>query len=130
MLDAFLEALTGRRLGGALLVLAGVIVAGAVLWPSRDGDGAPKPPRVQPVRIVSVPQLGMAFAYPSTWSRSVSGEVIRLHAPDGAVLTFASPIAGRHDKQVKADAMAALRERFAPAKVVNQSPAKLGARPA
>ena len=37
MLDRFLDALTGRRLGGALFVLGGLIVAGAVLS-ARGGD--------------------------------------------------------------------------------------------
>ena len=39
---------------------------------------------VQRARIVSVPQLGLTFAYPATWSRDVSGTVIRLRAPQGA----------------------------------------------
>ena len=36
MLDRFIAALTGRRLGGALFVLLGVIVAAVVLWPEGD----------------------------------------------------------------------------------------------
>ncbi|MEA2613744.1 MAG: hypothetical protein QOI52_1703, partial [Chloroflexota bacterium] len=75
MLDRFLEALTGRRVGGALFVLAGLIVAGVVL--SRD-DPPPAKPKVQPARLVSVPQLGLAFAHPRTWKRTVAGQVIRL----------------------------------------------------
>jgi hypothetical protein len=130
MLDAFLEALTGRRLGGALFVLAGLLVAGIVLWPSDDGDGGPaRTVKVQPARIVSVPQLGLAFAYPSTWSRTLSGRVIRLQSPRAtAVMTFSSPIDGRHVDQVMADAKDALRQRYAPAKIVQAGPAKLGAR--
>lgn len=130
MLDRFLEALTGRRLGGALFVLAGLIVAGVVLWPSDDGggDGA-KRNAVQRARIVSVPQLGLTFAYPATWSRDVSGTVIRLRAPKGAAsVTFATPVEGRHDARVKAATLKALRERYAPAKVLEDGPAKLGSR--
>jgi hypothetical protein len=129
VLDAFLEALTGRRLGGALFVFAGLVLAAVVVWPSGDGDRT-QTTKVQPARIVSVPQLGLSFAYPSTWERSVSGEVIRLFAPDGSVLTFATPVGGRYDKRVKAESEQALRTRFAPASIVHEGPAKLGARPA
>ncbi len=132
MPDWLLDALTGRRLGGALFVLAGLIVAGVVLWPSSDdnaADEANRKAKVQPARIVSVPQLGLAFAYPATWSRSVSGRVIRLQAPRGAAsMTFASPVDGRHTDEVKADTKDALRKRYAPAKIVKEGPAKLGSR--
>ena len=128
MPERFLDALTGRRLGGALFVLAGVIVAGFVLWPDDDGDRL-KAPGLQPARIVSVPQLGLTFAYPSTWSRTVSGQVIRLHAPRrAAVMTFSSPVRGRETDRVKADTKNALRKRYAPANVVKEGPAKLGSR--
>src|SRR4051812_17836542 len=102
MLDRALDALTGRRLGGALFVLAGIVVAIAVLQAGGGGaDDGPRRGAVQPARIVSVPQLGLTFAYPSTWSRDVSGTVIRLHAPKGAaVMTFATPVEGRHDERV------------------------------
>lgn len=126
MLDRFLDALTGRRVGGALFVLAGIVVAIAVLS-ARGGDG--KRGAVQRARIVSVPQLGLTFAYPATWSRDVSGTVIRLRAPRSvAVMTFASPVEGRYDARLKADTLAALRKRYAPAKVLRDGPAKLGAR--
>lgn len=130
MLDRFLDALTGRRLGGALFVLAGLIVAGAVLWPGDDGgDGGAKGNAVQRARIVSVPQLGLTFAYPATWSRDVSGTVIRLRAPrSAAAMTFATPVEGRHDERVKDATLQALRERYAPAKVLREGPAKLGSR--
>jgi hypothetical protein len=130
VLDSLLDALTGRRLGGALFVLAGLIVAGIVLWPGDDGGGDAQPARgVQPARIVSVPQLGLTFAYPSTWSRTVSGLVIRLKAPAGAaVLTFSSPVRGRETDRVKADTKAALHKLFAPTKIVHEGPAKLGPR--
>ena len=130
MLDRFLEALTGRRLGGALFVLAGLIVAGVVLSPGDDdaGDGAERG-AVQRARIVSVPQLGLTFAYPATWSRDVSGAVIRLRAPrNAAAMTFAAPVEGRHDKRLKADTLRALRERYAEVKVLRDGPAKLGTR--
>lgn len=128
MLDRFLDALTGRRLGGALFVLTGLIVAGFVLWPGGDEDRAPKA-KIQPVRLVSVPQLGLAFAHPSTWSRTASGPVIRLRSPDGsAVLTFSSPVGGRQPKRVKDELSKALRKRFKPAKMVDKGSGKLGKR--
>lgn len=130
MLDTFLDALTGRRLGGALLVLGGVVVAAIVLWPHGGAGKHARAERVQPARIVSVPQLGLAFAYPSTWSRSVSGRVIRLRGPRGALLTFATPVEGRHTEQVSAQTKAALARSFAPATVVHEGTARLGARPA
>jgi hypothetical protein len=127
MRDAYLDALTGRRLGGALFVLCGLILAAYVLWPSGDGDR--KPPKIQPVRIVSVPQLGLAFAHPRTWKRTIAGRVIRLRSPDGAaVLTFASPTTGSHSKEVKAQLKSLLRKRFGDAKIVHDGPAKLGRR--
>jgi hypothetical protein len=127
VLDRFLDALTGRRLGGALFVLCGLVLAAAVLWPRGDGDGAPA--RIQPARLVSVPQLGLAFAHPRTWARTVVGRVIRLRSPDGsAVLTFASPVEGRHTQQVEGDLKRALHTRFAPATIVRNGPAKLGTR--
>lgn len=127
MLDRILDALTGRRLGGALFVLAGLIVAGVVLWP--DGSDRPRARGIQPTRIVSIPQLGLTFAYPSTWERTVSGLVVSLHAPaGGAVMTFSSPVKGRETDRVLADTKDALRKRFAPAKIVHKGPAKLGSR--
>ncbi len=130
MLGRFPQALTGRRLGGALFVLGGVLVAAVVLGPFGDPEPSGKP-KIQPVRLVSVPQLGIAFAHPRTWSRSVSGRVIRLSGPDRtATLTIASPIAGRHTQQGKDDLEAALRRRLRPAKIVRDGPAKIGRRPA
>jgi hypothetical protein len=129
MLDRFLDALTGRRLGGALFVLTGIVVAIAVLQARGSGDDGARAGAVQRARIVSVPQLGLTFAYPATWSRDVSGTVIRLHAPkDAAVMTFATPLAGRQDARVKAAALKALRDRYAPAKVLREGPASLGTR--
>lgn len=129
MLDGFLDALTGRRLGGALFVLAGLIVAGVVLWPGDDGGKGGDRDAVQRARIVSVPQLGLTFAYPATWSRDVSGTVIRLRAPrNAAAMTFSTPLAGRHDARVKDVTLEALRKRYAPSKVLREGPAKLGAR--
>ena len=123
------EALTGRRLGGALFVLGGIVVAAIVLWPS--GDREPSKRGIQPVRLVSVPQLGIAFAHPRAWSRSIAGRVIRLRSPDrAATLTVASPLAGRHTRQVKGDLRATLREALRPAKIVRDGPAKIGRRPA
>ncbi len=127
MPDRFLDALTGRRLGGALFVLCGLIVAGVVLWPSDDGDDRAPKAKIQPVRLVSVPQLGLAFAHPSTWSRTTSGSVLRLRSPDGsALLTFASPLEGRQPARVKDALKEALRKRYRPAKIVDDGKGKLG----
>jgi hypothetical protein len=133
VLDGFLAALTGRRLGGALLVLAGIVVAVVVLWPGGDDDGSHHPgtQATQPVRIVSVPQLGLAFACPATWSRSVSGDVIRISSPaDAAVMTFASPVQGRHTERVTSETKQALGKQFAPVTIAHEGPGKLGAKPA
>lgn len=131
MPDRFLDALTGRRLGGALFVLCGLIVAGVVLWPSDDGEQDRAKATIQPVRLVSVPQLGLAFAHPSTWTRTISGSVIRLRSPDGsAVLTFSSPVRGRQSTRVKDELSKALRKRFKPAKILDEGPGKLGKRKA
>jgi hypothetical protein len=128
VLDTFLNALTGRRLGGALFVLAGIVVAIAVLQARGGGDDAGTG-AVQRARIVSVPQLGLTFAYPATWSRDVSGTVIRLRAPrEAAVMTFATPVEGRRDALVKSATLEALRMRYAPAKVLREGPARLGSR--
>jgi len=128
MLERLTDALTGRRLGGALFVLCGLIVAALVL--SRDDGGSDRPAKKsQPVRIVSLPQLGLAFAHPRTWKRTVSGRVIRLRSPDqGTVLTFSSPLAGSHTQPVKRALKAALRKRFAPTRVVRDGPGRLGSR--
>jgi hypothetical protein len=127
MADKYLDALTGRRLGGALFVLLGLVVAAIVLWP--EGDDAGKPPKIQAVRIVSVPQLGITFAHPRTWKRTVSGTVIRLRSPErAAVLTFASPTAGRYTDRLKADLKAVMRKRFDDVRFVHEGPAKLGSR--
>jgi len=116
-------ALTRRRLGGAVLLLAGLIVAGIVLWPSSD------PPQTKPlaVRIVSIPPLGIGFVHPKTWTRTVSGETIRLTSPDGTlVLIFSSPFDKPGAEFAKHEAKAALLKRFAPAKVVHEGRSPLG----
>jgi hypothetical protein len=122
------DALTRRRLGGAVLVLAGLAVATFVLWPDGGSDANRKPPE-QPVRLVSVPQLGLAFAHPSTWKQSIEGRVLRLRSKDGsAVLTFSSPVTGRQTPRVKAMMMRALLKRLKPAEVVRDGPGRLGNR--
>ena len=129
MPDRYLDALTGRRLGGALFVLCGLVVAAIVLWP-EGGDGG-DPPKVQPVRIVSIPQLGITFAHPRTWKQAVDGSVFRLRSPErAAVLTFSSPTAGRHSDRLKADLKALLRKRFDNVQVLRDGPAMLGSRKA
>jgi len=130
VLDRFIAALTGRRLGGALFVLLGLVVAAVVLWPEGGGGDRAPAPRIQPVRIVSVPQLGLAFAHPRAWQRTTARRVIRLRSPEGAaVLTFASPVRGAHTREVLADLKGELRGRFGSARVVREGAAKLGVRP-
>ena len=123
MRDRITAALTRRRLGGAVLLLAGIVVAAIVLWPS--GDRAETEPL--PVRIVSVPPLGLGFAHPRNWKRTVSGEVIRLTSPDGTlVLLFSSPFDKPGTGFAKQEARRALLKRFAPAKVVREGRSPLG----
>ncbi|MGH2839298.1 MAG: hypothetical protein ACRDKY_00555 [Solirubrobacteraceae bacterium] len=121
-----LEALTRRRLGGAVLMLAGIVVAAVVLWPAGGRDDRS---RSQPVRLVSVPQLGLALAHPSTWKQRVEGRVLRLRSADGsAVLTFSAPVRGRYPERVKAALRRALLKRLDPAEVVRDGPGRLGSR--
>jgi len=123
MPDAITDALTRRRLGGAVLLLAGIAVAAIVLWPSGD-DGETKP---LPVRIVSVPPLGLGFAHPRSWKRAVSGKVIRLTSPDGTlILLFSSPFDRPGTGFAKSEAKSALLKRFAPAKIVRDGRSPLG----
>lgn len=115
-----------RLAGGATLLLAGLAVAGAVLWPRLDGGESP--PR-SPVRLVSVPELGLALAHPRDWRRTVAGRVIRLRSPDGtAVMTFASPRAGRAPEAVKAALVRELRRQLHPAEVLRDGPGRLAGR--
>jgi len=124
------ELLTRRRLGGAALVLAGLVVAGVVLWPVVRGDdeggaGAREPA----ARLVAVPDLGYAFAHPRDWTRTVSGRVIRLRSPDrSTVMTFASPAPGREPRRVKAALKKALMNSLKPATVIRDGPGRLGDR--
>lgn len=123
MTDRNTGALTRRRLGGAVLLLAGLVVAAIVLWPG--GDGAD--PEPLPVRIVSVPPLGIGFAYPRTWKRDIDGTVIRLTSPDETlILLFSSPLDNPNRGFAKAEAKRTLLERFAPAKVVRDGWSPLG----
>lgn len=116
-------ALTRRRLGGAVLLLAGIAIAAVVLWP-LGGDRETKP---LPVRIVSVPPLGLGFVHPRTWKRTVSGEVIRLTSPDGTlILLFSSPFDRPGTAFAKSEAKDALLKRFAPAKIVRDRRSPLG----
>jgi hypothetical protein len=118
--------LTRRRLGGAVLVVAGIVLAAVVLWPRGDSGRATPP---QPVRLVSVPQLGLALAHPRTWKASTEGRVLRLRSADGsALLTFSAPVAGRHSMGVKAALKSALLERLRPSKVVRDGAGRLGDR--
>jgi hypothetical protein len=122
------QLLTRRRLGGAALVLAGLVVAGVVLWPALVGDD-PKPAgAAATVRLVAIPELGLAFAHPRSWRRSIRGRVVHLRSPKGAaVMTFAS-VSGRRPGQVKAVLLRTLRKRLKPSTVVRDGPGRLGPR--
>jgi len=118
-------ALTRRRLGGAVLLLAGIVIATIVLWPG----GGSEPDSKLPVRIVSVPPLGLGFVHPRDWKRTVSRETIRLTSPDGTlVLLFSSPFDRPGTGFAKSEARTALLKRFAPAKIVRDGRSQLGAR--
>jgi hypothetical protein len=121
------EALTRRRLGGAVLLLTGLVVAAYVLWPG--GDGGPAASRKLPVRFVSVPPLGMGFGHPTSWKRVVHRRVIELRSPDRSILLFlSSPVAKPAARSVKAAAKRQLLKELAPAKVVGDRPGRLGDR--
>ncbi len=128
MADMLTEALTRRRLGGAVLVLVGVVVAMIVLWPGGDDD-KPEGPAKLPVRFVQVPPLGLNFAHPTTWKRTVDKRVIALRSPDGStVMFFASPVARPAVELVKDEAERQLRKQFAPMRKVNDGRQRLGLR--
>ena len=113
-----------------MLLLAGIAVAAVVLWPGGD-DGPAAQQKKLPARFVSVPPLGLVFAHPTSWTRTVRGRVIGLRAPGGSVLVYvASPVAKPAERQVKAEAERQLRKRFAPAKIVREGPGRLGNRKA
>jgi hypothetical protein len=125
-----IDALTRRRLGGAVLLLAGVAIAVAVLVPALGDDDGARPPRPA-VRIASIPPLGLAFGYPRDWDVRPDGRVLLVRSPEGsAILTLASPVAGRQGARVEAALVAALRRRYAPARVLRRGRALLGRRPA
>ena len=117
-------ALTRRRLGGAVLVLAGIVIAVLVLRPAGDDPPATKP---LPIRIVSIPPLGIGFAYPREWKRTVSGQTIRVTSPDGSlVLIFSSPFDRPGAEFAQHEAKTTLLKRFAPAKIVSETRSALG----
>jgi hypothetical protein len=108
-----------------VLLLAGIIIATIVLWPGGSDD--PSKGKPLPVRIVSVPPLGLGFAHPRDWKRVVSREVIRLTSPDGTlVLLFSSPFDRPNAGFAEHEAKSALLKRFAPAHVVHEGPSRLG----
>ena len=107
-----------------MLVLAGIVIAVLVLRPTDDDPPAPKP---LPIRIVSIPPLGIGFAHPREWKRTVSGETLRVTSPDGTlVLIFSSPFDRPGAQFAQHEARTTLLERFAPAKVVSERRAPLG----
>jgi hypothetical protein len=118
---------TRRRLGGAVLLLAGVAVAVVVLWPG--GDPKPAKTRTIPARIVSVPPLGIGFEHPTSWKRKVSKAVIGVRSPEGSVVVFfSSPLARPAIEEVRRGARKELLKQFAPAKIVKETDAPLGLR--
>lgn len=111
-----------------MLLLAGIVVAALVLWPSGGSEDRPAA-KPLPVRIVSVPPLGLGFAYPRTWTRAVSGQVIRLTSPDKSVLLlFSSPYDRPGAAAAKRESRRTLLKQFAPATIVRDGPSVLGAR--
>jgi hypothetical protein len=118
---------TRRRLGGAVLLLAGVAVAVVVLWPG--GGAKPEKTRRLPARIVSVPPLGIGFAHPTSWKRKVSKAVIGVRSPEGSVVVFfSSPVAGPAIDEVRSGAKKELLRQFAPARIVSETDEPLGQR--
>jgi hypothetical protein len=116
-------ALTRRRLGGAVLLLAGIVIAVLVLRPDDD----PPATKPLPIRIVSIPPLGIGFAHPREWKRTVSGETLRVTSPDGSlVLIFSSPFDRPGAQFAQHEARTTLLKRFAPAKVVRDGRSPLG----
>lgn len=129
MPEGLSELRTRRRLGGAALVLAGLAIAAVILRPALSGDASPPQRAGPPVRLVSVPELGIAFAHPRSWTRDVRAKVIRLRSPGGAaVMTLASPVAGEHPKRVKAALLRALRTRLKSVRVIRDGRGRLGRR--
>jgi hypothetical protein len=127
MAEYLTEALTRRRLGGAVLVLIGIVVGLVVLWPSGDKTAAK--PKQLPARIVSVPPLGLGFAHPTSWKRKVTKQVIGLRSPDGSIVVFiSSPIARPAAAEVLAGAKRELLRQFKPAKIVSEARQPLGQR--
>ena len=119
---------TRRRLGGAVLLFAGIVVAAVVLWPGGDDPAKPKV-RKLPARIVAVPPLGMGFAHPTSWKRKVSKAVIAVRSPDGSIVVFfSSPLARPAVDEVKDGAKQELLRQFKPAKIVHEGNEPLGRR--
>jgi hypothetical protein len=130
VLRPIIDALTRRRLGGAVLLLAGVAVALAVIVPALSGDDEDGARSAGPaVRVASVPSLGLAFAYPRSWDTRADGRVLRSRSPEGsAILTLASPVSGRQSPRVEAALVQTLRSRYAPARVLRRGLGRLGGR--
>lgn len=119
------EALARRRILGAVLLLMGVSLAAIVIW--REGNTSPAKPDKPRVRLVSIPPLGLAFAHPATWTRTIVKRIVRLRSPEGStVLTIASPIAGRHPAEVKSALINDLRTTLMDTRIVRQGPASVG----
>lgn len=111
-----------------MLLLAGIVVAAVVLWPG-GGDKPAAKNKVLPIRIVSVPPLGLGFAHPTAWKRKVTKQVIGLRSPEGSILVFfSSPLARPAVAKVVAEAKAQLLEQFKPAKIVSEQRQPLGTR--
>lgn len=111
-----------------MLVLVGLAVGAAVVSSLlRDDEPAARAAPAQ--RIVAVPQLGLSFAHPRSWSSSVAGRVVRLRSPEGsAIMTFSSPVEGSEPRRVKQALRETLTDRLKPATVLADGPGKLGPR--
>lgn len=122
-----LRELTRRRLGGAVLLLAGLVI-GVVVLVSVLGDDEPdRPPPAE--RRIAVPPLGLAVTQPVGWERTIERRVIRLRSPDRSIaVTVSSPIAGRRNGPVKAALRRGLLRGLAPARVIADRPGRLGTR--
>ncbi len=119
---------------GGLLLAIGLLVVAIVVQPCSgggDGDGAKSKSAAPVVRTVKATPIGLTFTHPSSWTRKISGRVVRLRAPDGtAIMTFASPTAGRQREAVLRALDRGLRSQFPNTRLVRLGDGRLGGLPA